>query len=390
MAKQPDELSSSATTGAPDRWLVLGLLAVDYFTLYIHRNVINYVQPPLKADLGMTDGEMGLLSPAFVFPYALAQIGAGYLGDRLPRRAVLLWSLLGSVVVLAAMAFVGSFIELAVLRVLLGIVQATSFPTMGSVIADVFPPEKRGVATGVFLASYTLGLMTAGLFGGQIADTAVWHLSFGADRSVRVAGWRMAMVQFALLGGAAALLLALLFRDPGRTERMEGVGLGETGAPLGATVAAVLRVRTFWAIGAVFLFLGMVQSATQFWLARYLHDRFELSLQDAGLQATFWIQPASVVGLLGGGVLGDRLSKRWIAGPTLVQAIGLAGAAPSVLALGVLDSWTGLAFAMLAFGFGLGLYQANYWTTTFEVVDPAARATALGMANLVSGGIGTW
>src|SRR5262249_6936151 len=86
----------SGSPGTPDRWLVLFLAALSYFTLYLHRNLVNYLQPPIKAAFGISDEQIGLLSTAFLLPYTLVQIGVGYLSDRLPRRTVLLLSLIGS------------------------------------------------------------------------------------------------------------------------------------------------------------------------------------------------------------------------------------------------------------------------------------------------------
>ena len=59
--------------------------------------------------------------------------------------------------------------------------------------------------------------------------------------------------------------------------------------------------------------------------------------------------------------------------------------APTIWIIGTSHSRPLLATAMTIFGFGIGLYQANLWTTTFEVVDPAARSTAVGLLNLAAG-----
>ncbi len=71
----------------------LALVSLNYFTLYLHRNLLSYIQPSLVAELGLSDTQLGLLQQAFLLPYCLAQIGVGYLSDRFRRRSVLVTSL---------------------------------------------------------------------------------------------------------------------------------------------------------------------------------------------------------------------------------------------------------------------------------------------------------
>jgi Na+/melibiose symporter-like transporter len=245
---------------------------------------------------------------------------------------------------------------------------------------------------GVYLASYNIALVVAGRYGGKVADIAVWRLPLGAlgPGEVVVAGWRLAHFLFAAVGALAGLLVLLMFREPPRAERVEGAGLGTRPAPLLPTLLAVLRVPSYLVIAAVFVLAGGVVQATQFWLPRYLGDRFGLSLEEAGWQATAWVQAATVVGLFLGGKLGDWWAGRRMAGRTAVQMIGVATLVPALVVLGRAESLTLLAAPLLAYGFGVGLYQANLWTATFDVVDPAARATAVGLLNVISGVFGSW
>src|SRR4051812_46095790 len=98
---------STDAPGTPDRWLLLLLVAVDYFLLYAHRSLLGYLKQPLTTDLGLTSDQFGWLGSAWHVPYALAQLGVGYLGDRFPRRAVLLGSLLGSTLAMAGLGIAG-------------------------------------------------------------------------------------------------------------------------------------------------------------------------------------------------------------------------------------------------------------------------------------------
>ena len=377
--------------GTPDRWFILALVALDYFVLYLHRNLINYFQPPLEADLDIGSFELGLLSWGFVLPYCLAQLVVGYLGDRYPRRTVLLGSLAGSFICLGLMSLVQSFGALLALRVALALAQSPSVPAIASVVADCFKPRTRSKAIGIYLVSYNFSLVVGGWLGGMVADQEFWTVPFSVfgGQDLEVAGWRMSLLIFAGFGALVALVLVALFREPGRTGvEKDPSGLGVQS--LWSTVGSVLKIPTFRFIAIVFVLIAMIMSAVQYWLPRYLTDQFGLNLAQAGLKATIWIQSAAAVGLLLGGRWSDSWAQRWMSGRSLVQLIGLAALGPALLVIGSGNSGTVLVAALILFGFGTALYLVNLWACTFEVVSPRERATAIGLLNLSNGVFSSW
>lgn len=375
-----DEYSSA------QRWLVLLLMALDYFILYLHRSALNNLHVPLIQAFGLDDAQLGGLQMAFLFPYTVSQLFVGYLPDRFSRRTIVLASLLASVATLAGMGLARSMTELVVLRVLLGLAQAASVPAIASLMADSFTPKNRSTAVAIYLFSYNIAVIVAGGLGGGLADLGSVTLPLGPLRTtgVSIAGWQLAIWVFSAMGAVAALVLFLALREPRRAERIENVGLGTGGAPFLPTIASVLRVRSYLAIAGAFALFCVVLNAIQFWLPRYFHEAFGLSLEEAGFLATVWLQTGTFAGLLLGGALADFWSRRSIAGRTAVQVIGVAMLIPALLVIGSGDQRTVLIVAMLTLGLGIGLYQANLWTTTFEVIDPAARATAIGLLNVAS------
>src|SRR5438128_2292010 len=116
--------------GTPERWLVLTLVALDYFILYAHRQILGYLKKPLMDELHLDSEQFGWLGLAFTMSYAIAQIGVGFLGDRFRRRTVLLGSLLISVVSMATMGLARSFTELMFWRVVMGVAQSASVPAI--------------------------------------------------------------------------------------------------------------------------------------------------------------------------------------------------------------------------------------------------------------------
>ena len=374
-SKVPPAIIDPETAGTPDRWFVLCLLSVNYFTIYLHRNLINYLQPALIAELKLTDTQLGYLHWGFFLAYALAQLFVGYLSDRFQRRTLLLGSLVGSVAVLAAMGLAGSFVELLALRILLGVVQSVSVPAIAGIMADCFAAKGRSRAVSIYLLSSPFSIIAAGWLGGLIGD---------------MAGWRVATFAFAGFGGLVVLLLLVLLREPQRTERTEQVGLGTGQASLSATLASVLTTPSFLALAVAYVLIFSVGQITLFWLPRHFSEQFGMSMGGSGAMATLWNQSGTVAGLLIGGVWGDLWARRWMSGRFGVQLIGLAAGIPALLVMAVShDAWA-LRAAMFVLGLASWLYLANLWTTTFDVVDPAARSTAIGLLNLASGVLGGW
>ncbi|MBP85829.1 MAG: hypothetical protein CMJ64_03790 [Planctomycetaceae bacterium] len=362
--------------GIPDRWFILSLLAVNYFTLYLHRNLIQYVQPPLVEDLGLTDTQLGWLDAGFRIAYAFAQLGVGYFGDRYRRKLVLLLSLGTSTVFLGMTGLAQDFTQLLMLRILLAITQSASVPAIASLMADAFTARSRSRAISIYLFASPLSIAVAGWLGGFLADLTSWRMMFGV---------------FAGFGGLVVLGIALLLREPERTERVQGSGLGADGGSLLQTLWSVLTVPSFLLLSAAYLAANAAGQLTVFWLPRYFYDVFEMtSLAEAGKLATLPTQAGTIVGLLLGGVCADRLAKRWISGRFAVQCIGMLICVPAITVMSISTDRGVLTVAMFVYGLASWLYFSNLWASTFDVVDPAARATAIGLLNVIAGLFGAW
>lgn len=375
-ASPPELALAKNAHGIPDRWFILSLLAINYFTLYLHRNLIQYVQPPLVEELGVSDTQLGWLDAGFRIAYAVAQLGVGYFGDRYRRRTVLLTSLGTSTAILGAMGLAQDFSQLLILRILLAITQSASVPAIASLVADAFTARSRSRAVSVYLLSSPISIAVAGWLGGYLADATSWRMMFGV---------------FAAFGAMIVLGLYVLLREPERTERVKGSGLGTGGGSLGATLRSVLTVPSFLLLAVAYLAANAAGQLTVFWLPRYFYDVFEMtSLKDAGKLATLPTQLGTIAGLIVGGVWADRLARRWIWGRFGVQCVGMTFCVPAIIVISTSADRNVLFLAMLIYGFASWLYFSNLWASTFEVVDPAARATAIGLLNVVAGILGAW
>ena len=217
-------------------------------------------------------------------------------------------------------------------------------------------------------------MIVAGWAGGAIADRV---------------GWREAMFVFGGLGLIIVLVLIRWLREPLRTERRDS-GLGSTGGSLGKTLVTVLSVPSFLLVALVFVLASNIVQQLDFFLPRHFFDHYQMKLEAAGRMATLAPQIGTVIGVLIGGVLADRLAREWRSGRFQVQIMGLTLAIPAVFTVAIVDSIPVILVAMFVHGIGFWLYLSNLWTTTFEVVDPAARSTAIGLLNVASGLLGSW
>lgn len=368
--------------GPPDRWRMLAFVAFTYFLLVVHRKLVFYMQVPLSEELNFELTQVGLLDTVFLIPYGFSQLFVSYLSDRFRRRKVLMYSLALSAGGMAVMGLVRNYNELVVLRILLGFAQAASVPAIAGILADCFTVKNRSIAIAIYNISLMIAYMVAGKYGGKFADMGTVDHALGSGIP-SLTGWRVGMLCFALLGAFWALAICLFMREPDRTDRDSSRGLGVEGASLWKTLYSVFAVPSFWMLAISFVLFCIVTNCQDVFMAKYFFDNFGMSNEEAGQFSTFWKFSFTIVGLLVGGYVADRWSQRWRSGRTLVQVIGIMLWIPSIYLLFTSGSEYVARIAMITIGFGFGLYVANLWTTTFEVIDPAARSTAVGMLNVI-------
>ena len=369
-------------SGPPDRWRMLAFVAFTYFLLVVHRKLVFYMQVPLSEELNFKLTQVGLLDTVFLIPYGISQLFVSYLSDRFRRRKVLMYSLALSAGGMAVMGLVRNYNELVVLRILLGFAQAASVPAIAGILADCFTVKNRSIAIAIYNISLMVAYMVAGKYGGKFADMGTVDHALGSGIP-SLTGWRVGMLCFALLGAFWALTICLFMREPERTDRDSNRGLGIEGASLWKTLHSVFAVPSFWMLAISFVLICIVGNCQDVFMAKYFFDNFGMSNEAAGQFSTVWKFSFTIVGLLVGGYMADRWAQRWRSGRTLVQVIGIVLWVPSIYVLFTSGSEYVARIAMVTIGFGYGLYVANLWTTTFEVIDPAARSTAVGMLNVI-------
>lgn len=336
------------------------------FFNYADRQAVFAVFPLIKQQMHLSTLQLGVVGSSFMWMYALFGPFAGWLCDRLPRKNLVLGALLFWSLVTAATALTHTYGQLVLCRALGGLGEAFYFPAAMSLIGDYHGPRTR---------SRAMSLHQSSVYAGTIAGTALSGLAG------QWFGWRSS---FLLLGGAGLLLGLVLWgflREPVRGMSDPARADAETSLGLGADLFAVLRNPRVLLLIGVFVGANFVAVVFLTWIPTFLFEKFHMSLAMAGLNGTAYLQIASVLGVLAGGMLADAMVKRTPGGRWLTQAVGLLCGVPFLFLVGWTTAIPLLIVAMIGFGVSKGLYDANIFAGLYDVVPVARRGAAAGLLN---------
>ena len=275
---------------------------VAYLFSYVDRQILSMLVGPIKADLGLTDTELSLLHGlAFALFYTVFGIWPiGTWADKGNRRniiagGVFLWSLMT-----ALCGRMTSFAGLFAARVGVGVGEAALTPTAYSMLADYFPPEKRGRALGLFSMGVYFGIGVAIMVTGALVQYVSSLPPIDLPLIGEVRGWQ---IPFLLLGppGILVALWMMTVQEPPRRGTIAEL------PSFGAVISHLLAHRSFY---LNFFFgvscLTLLFNGIAFWFPAHLMRSFGVD----ALFVAFTYGPimffAGAAGILAGGILADR------------------------------------------------------------------------------------
>ena len=353
--------------GRSYRWWVIGMLWFVCFFNYADRQAIFSVFPLLKSEMGLSDVQLGVVGASFMWVYALAAPLAGLVGDRLERKTIILAGLIFWSLITVATALSRTYWHLVLFRAVEGLGEAFYFPASMSLVSDYHGRDTRSRAMSIHQSSVYAGTIA----GGTVAGFLGQHY-----------GWRSSFYLFGSLGVLLGMTLFTLLREPARGQADQTAPAPFAGG-LRAALGDIFRNPMVAILMAVFIGANFVAMIFLTWMPSFLYRKFGMSLAMAGLSATAYLQIASVLGVITGGVLADRLARRHRDGRMRTQAIGLLAGASFIFLTGWTLSVPVLILAMSAFGYFKGLYDANLWASLYDVVQVERRATAVGLMNSI-------
>jgi MFS transporter, Spinster family, sphingosine-1-phosphate transporter len=348
---------------------------------YADRYVLSAVLPQIHADLGLTSLEEGLLGSSFLLVYAIATLPLGVWGDRSVRKNIVslcvgLWSF---ATVLAGLA--ANFIQLFVVRSVLGIGEAGYAPASLSLLGDYFPKAQRGRVLSYWSMGTLIGAAIGFTMGGIIAERLGWRWAFYV---VGIPGLLCAFLAWRMTEPVRGA-----FDNEGQesgTESGEAATAmhGGIGKDFWGTIRCLRSVPTYWILVAGLVFSFFTIGGTSFWLPSYIVDTFHLKLGGAGVLSGVVLVVGGLVGTVAGGWLADFFQKRMPQGRLLVATLGLLIGAPLVLlALFLHILWLFIAVFILA-AITLNFCTGPLNAVIQDVIAPEMRSTAIGLALLLA------
>ncbi|CAK7030756.1 MAG: Hexuronate transporter [Petrimonas sp.] len=362
-------------------WLVVMFLFIVGALNYIDRNMLTTMRFSIMDSIPMSDAQFGLLTSVFLWVYGLMSPLAGYLADKFKRSHIIIFSLLVWSLVTWMTGHATTVNQLLVSRALMGVSEAFYMPAALALITDYHRGPTQSRATGINLAGVMLG-SSLGFIGGWIAEKYTWNLAFNS---------------FGIIGIVYAVILFLFLKDAPKNDISSfsdcNVKKDENRISFIDAIknlfskSAYIYLLIFWG------FLGLVNWMVVAWLPTYYKETFNLSQSIAGVYATAYFWPASIIGLLAGGYLSDRWSKKNPLARVIIPLIGLMFAVPAIFS-GSVTAVLGITVSAFAvYALTSKFTDTNMMPMLCLIIDHRYRATGYGILNMLStiiGGLGVY
>ena len=357
-------------------WIVVGILWFVSMLNYLDRLLIASMRDPIKDSIPMTDAQFGLLTSVFLIIYAILSPLGGYLADRFSRKWVIFISLLVWSVITLWTGFVHSYAELFATRAIMGISEAFYMPAAVALVMDYHKGSTRSLASGILMTGLYAGMALGGL-GGYIAT--IWD-------------WRFGYQVFGVLGIFYAAIVFFTLKDAPKTQveiqDKNTNGSNDDEFNIFEMLRSLFSSRGYLTILFYGGLVGMSFWLIYAWLPTFFKEGFNLSLGEAGVSGTAFIQIASLIGVLIGGFLADRWARKNNKGRLYITAIGFLVGGPFLYLMAAADMYWIAVLGITIFGLTKGFHDANFMPIITQTVDKRYQATGYGIMSFFSVMIG--
>ena len=256
------------------------------FVNYLDRYILPAVQEQVKGEFHLTDSQIGSLTTFFMFAYVLSSPITGWLGDRFPRKPMIVIAALAIAAMNFLTASVHSYGSLNLRHAALGIGEASFGIFAPALLADFFSDSQRNKVLTIFNMALPFGAACSYEGGAWVAA----HY-----------GWRMSFITSAIPGAAIGLLIWMLMREPARTGVVAKADVSKN------AVLSLLKNKAY--LSSILGYAGVTFSlgGISWWMPSFLHREAGYSIEAAGGV----MGPIIVIAGLGGTALGGWLAQWW-------------------------------------------------------------------------------
>lgn len=294
------------TPDAPPIWSRPGyrgwflfLLTAAYALNFLDRQLLSILQEPLKAELHLSDTQLGLIGgPVFALLYVALGVPMARLSDRANRVTIIAGAISVWSIATALCGAAGNFVQLAMARMTVAVGEAAATSPSYALLADLYEKQRRASAIGVFTSGTAIGGAVGLSLGGWVGYEF---------------GWRNAFLIIGLPGLLLAMLIFFTLREPprgfsdGSAHDVPPAGLMEVAKRLFAT-------RTFPGIALSIGIASMSGFALAHWMPSFMVRSFDMTIAEAGWRVALAAGGGGLAGGVAGGYICDRLARfdrRW-------------------------------------------------------------------------------
>lgn len=368
--------STVGVAGWPARYNIIALAAAAVFICYMDRVIISIAIIPMSADFGWTPEEQGRVLSSFFVGYLLTQVAGGWLAERYGGKIVLgfgvvFWSLF---TLLTPVAAAGGLTALLVARVLMGIGEGITFPSIYAMFGRWIPESERSRAIGILFSTIPLGSVFALVATPWIVTHYGWEMGFYAFGAIGFVWW--------------IFWQKLSARSPDEHPRIseEELQLIQGDAEVTETppppIKALLKTPAVWAIIIGHFCANWGTYVLLAWMPTYINKGLGVDFASVGI---FTMIPSlfSFLALNAGGWLADYLIRQGHDKTRVrktMQAVGFGGSAAVLAVVGYVESIP-LAIALMSLGNIFGGAMAGGFGVNHLDIAPRGAGVIMGLSN---------
>lgn len=377
------EKAAGATPATPYaktsyRYYVLAVLTLVYTFNFIDRQLLVILQEPVKADLGLSDTQLGLLTGfAFAVFYVVCGIPIARWADKGVRRSIIALALSIWSFMTAISGFSQNFFQLLLARMGVGVGEAGGSPPAHSMISDIFSPAFRATALSIYSIGIYIGILVGFMLGGWVAEFF---------------GWRLAFLVVGLPGILLAVVVRFTVQEPVRGWAEGASGNVASAPPLGEVLRLLWSRQSFRFLATAASMQAFIIYGIGNWLPSFFLRTYDVSIGELGTWMALAAGFGGGAGSFFGGWIADRMGAKDARWYLWMPAILVAIVIPTLsVILSIKSLYLGLLLTA-PFNFLTAAYLGSVLAVSHSLVGQRMRALTSAILffviNLIGMGLG--